>query len=94
MRGKMRSPGQPPDWQRDPLQHLWAELAKGASSEVAAISVGVAPVVGTRWFRDAGGMRSISTKESVSPQTSLGYSEAQYLAVTPIQRAQVDVIHR
>jgi IS30 family transposase len=36
------------------------EIARGASSEAAAISVGVASAVGTRWFREAGGMRPIS----------------------------------
>jgi IS30 family transposase len=60
MRGKMRSPGRPPGWQWDQVQRFWVEIARGASSEAAAISVGVASAVGTRWFREAGGMRPIS----------------------------------
>ena len=60
MRGKMRSPGRPPGWQRDQVQRFWAEIAKGVASEDAAVSVGVASAVGTRWFRQAGGMRPIS----------------------------------
>ena len=61
MRDKMRSPGRPPGWQRDEVQRFWAEIAKGFASEDAAVSVGVASAVGTRWFRQAGGMRPISS---------------------------------
>lgn len=60
MRGKLRSPGRPPGWQRDQRQGFWVEIAKGITSEQAAISVGVASAVGCRWFREAGGMRPIS----------------------------------
>jgi IS30 family transposase len=60
MRGKMRSPGRPPGWQRDQVLRFWTEIAKGISSEEAAVTVGVASAVGTRWFREAGGMRPIS----------------------------------
>ena len=60
MRGKLRSPGHPPGWQREQRQRFWVEIAKGKSSEEAAISVGVASAVGSRWFRQAGGMRPIS----------------------------------
>ena len=56
----MRSPGRPPAWQRDQQQRFWVEIAKGTSSEEAAVLVGVASVVGSRWFREAGGMRPIS----------------------------------
>jgi IS30 family transposase len=60
MRGKMRSPGRPPRWQRDQFERFWVEIAKGTSSEEAAVTVGVASAVGSRWFRHAGGMRPIS----------------------------------
>jgi IS30 family transposase len=60
MRGKMRSPGRPPAWQRDQRQRFWIEIAKGTTSEAAAAAVGVASAVGTRWFREAGGMRPVS----------------------------------
>jgi IS30 family transposase len=58
--GKMRSPGRPPGWQRDQFQRFWVEIAKGTPSEEAAVAVGVASAVGSRWFRHAGGMRPIS----------------------------------
>lgn len=60
MRGKLRSPGHPPGWQRDQRQQFWIEIARGRTSEDAAITVGVASAVGSRWFRNAGGMRPIS----------------------------------
>jgi IS30 family transposase len=60
MRGKMLSPGRPPIWHRDQVQRFWVGIAKGLSSEEAALSVGVSSPVGSRWFREAGGMRSIS----------------------------------
>ena len=41
MRGKMYSPGRPPGWQRDQVQRFWLEIAKGATSEDAAVSAGV-----------------------------------------------------
>jgi hypothetical protein len=41
LRGKMRSPGRPPGWQRDQYLQVWTQIAKGLSSEDAAISVGV-----------------------------------------------------
>jgi len=60
MRGRLRSPGRPPGWQRDQRQRFWIEIAQGKSSEDAAIDVGVASAVGSRWFREAGGMCPVS----------------------------------
>ncbi len=60
MRGKLRSPGRPAVWQRDQLQRFWIEIAKGTTSEDATVAVGVSSPVGSRWFREAGGMRPIS----------------------------------
>ena len=60
MRGKLGSPGRPPGWQRDQRQRFWIEIAQGKSSEDAAIAVGVASAVGSRWFRQAGGMCPVS----------------------------------
>ena len=52
----MRSPGRPPVARREHRQRFWAEIAGGATSEDAGIRAGVSPAVGTRWFREAGGM--------------------------------------
>jgi hypothetical protein len=40
MRGKIPSSGRPPRWQREQLQGFWVNIAKGMSSEDAAIAGG------------------------------------------------------
>lgn len=60
LRPPMRSPGRPPGWRREHLRQFWEGIARGLSSEDAAIAVGLSPAVGGRWFRQAGGMRTIS----------------------------------
>lgn len=60
MRGKMCSPGRPPIWRREQVQQFWVNIAKGLSSEDAAVAVGVSSPVGSRWFREAGGMCPVS----------------------------------
>ncbi|HKS52208.1 MAG TPA: IS30 family transposase, partial [Pseudonocardiaceae bacterium] len=56
----MRSPGRPPVARREHRQRFWAAIARGLSSEDAGVVAGVSPAVGARWFRDGGGMSSIS----------------------------------
>ena len=60
MRGPMRSPGRPPGWRREHRQRFWAAIAGGASSEEAAVVAGVASAIGTRRFREGGGMPTVS----------------------------------
>jgi IS30 family transposase len=55
----MRSPGTPPI-RREFEQAFWRRVAEGLTSEDAAVAVGVSGPVGSRWFRDRGGMPSIS----------------------------------
>ncbi len=59
-RAPMRSPGRPPVARREHRQGFWAAIAAGLSSEEAAAAGGVSPAVGVRWFRESGGMPSIS----------------------------------
>jgi IS30 family transposase len=56
----MRSPGRPPVARREHRRRFWAGVALGLSSEDAAVEAGVSPAVGTRWFRESGGMPSIT----------------------------------
>jgi IS30 family transposase len=56
----MCSPGRPPVARREHRQRFWAEIARGASSEDAAVEAGVSVAVGVRWFREGGGMPSIT----------------------------------
>jgi IS30 family transposase len=59
-RSAMRSPGRPPVGRREHRQRFWAAIARGLSSEDAAAEAGVSSAVGVRWFRDGGGMPSLS----------------------------------
>ena len=59
-RPPMRSPGRPPVARREHRQRFWEAIARGLSSEEAGAVAGVSPAVGTRWFREGGGMPSVS----------------------------------
>ena len=56
----MRSPGRPPVARREHRVRFWVAVARGLSSEEAAAVAGVSAPVAFRWFREAGGMPSIS----------------------------------
>ena len=64
-RARMRSPGRPPVGRREHRQRFWAAIARGVSSEVAAAAAGVSAPVGVRWFREGGGMPSVSLRTPV-----------------------------
>jgi Helix-turn-helix domain len=92
IRGKLRSPGHPPGWQRDQRQKFWIEIAKGTTSEQAAVSVGVASAVGTRWFREAGGMRPLSLEPLSGRYLSL--AEREEIAIAKAKGCGVREIAR
>jgi IS30 family transposase len=54
-RSPMKSPGAPA-LRRDVERLFWREIARGLSSEDAAVAVGVSQAAGSRWFRQRGGM--------------------------------------
>jgi IS30 family transposase len=56
-RGQMASPGRPTVAWREDRVRFWAAIARGVSSEEAAAEIGVSQAVGTRWFRQGGGVR-------------------------------------
>ncbi len=56
LRPPMASPGRPTAGRREHRQRFWEEIARGLSSEEAGVASGVSPAVGTRWFRESGGM--------------------------------------
>src|SRR5947209_9183986 len=58
-RAPMRSPGRP-GVSRDVQRLFWARVAEGLPSEDAAVACGVSPAVGTRWFRENGGVPQIN----------------------------------
>ena len=51
-----RSGGRPPAGRREHRVRFWEAIARGASSENAAVEAGVLPSIGVRWFRKGGGM--------------------------------------
>lgn len=56
----MHSPGRPPVARREHRQRFWAAIPKGLTSEDAGVAAGVSPAVETRWFRESGGMPTVS----------------------------------
>ena len=60
LRARMQSPGRPPVARREDRQRFWAAIAKGLTSEDAGLAAGISGVVGTRWFRQSGGMPTVS----------------------------------
>jgi len=69
-RPRMRSPGRPPLGRREHRKRFWEAIARGLSSEEAGVAAGVSPAVGTRWFRENGGM----------PTNDLGPLSGRYLS--------------
>jgi IS30 family transposase len=78
-RPAMRSPGRPPVARREHRQRFWVAIARGMPGEDAGIEAGVSPVVGTRWFRDSGGIRPVS----LAPLSGryLSFAEREEIAV-------------
>jgi len=60
-RAPMKSPGRP-SLRRDVERLFWHEIAKGLSSEEAALAVGAFQAAGSRWFRERGGMATFMTR--------------------------------
>ena len=79
----MRSPGRPPVGRREHRQQFWRAIAGGLSSEDAALTAGISPVVGTRWFREGGGMPSISLVSLTGRY--LSFAEREEIAILHAQ---------
>src|SRR6266702_696214 len=77
MRGQMWSPGRPSTARREDRVRFWRSIASGASSEDAASAAGVSQAVGSRWFREAGGMPPISAPVS---ERYLSFAEREEIA--------------
>src|ERR687897_3847485 len=91
-RPPMRSPGRPPVARREHRQRFWKAIARGLSSEDAAVSCGVSPAVGGRWFRQGGGMPSTS----LAPLSGryLSFAEREEIAILRAQGVGVRQIAR
>ena len=51
--------GHPGVGRRENRRRFWAAVARGLSSEAAGVEAGVPPGVGSRWFREGGGMPTL-----------------------------------
>jgi IS30 family transposase len=91
-RPRMRSPGRPPVWRREHRQRFWTAIARGLTSEEAGVEAGVSPAVGVRWFREGGGMPSV-TQAHVSGRY-LSFSEREEIAILRAQGSGVREIAR
>jgi RHS repeat-associated protein len=81
-RSPMRSPGRPPAWKRSQQQRFWVAIAQGLTSENAAVACGLPGVIGTRWFREGGGMPTMHSAKSTDRY--LSFEEREEIA---LQRA-------
>lgn len=90
-RPAMRPPGRPPI-RRDVERAFWAKIAEGLTSENAALVCGVSGVVGSRWFREGGGMPLIE----LSPPSGryLSFPEREEIALLRAQHKGVRKIAR
>lgn len=90
-RDAMRSPGAP-SHRREVERAFWVQIATGVTSEKAAEAIGVAPAVGTRWFRHRGGMpldmaRPVCGRYlSFAEREEIGLLRAQNVGVREIAR--------
>lgn len=87
LRGKLKSPGRPPVARREHRRRFWLMIASGLSSEDAAMECGISQPVGTRWFREAGGMPP-SHRSPTSPSPSeryLSFTEREEIALLRAQ---------
>jgi len=90
-RAPMKSPGKP-SLRRDVERLFWREITKGLTSEDAATAVGASQAVGSRWFRERGGMPSF-LRASITGRY-LSFPEREEIAMLKAQGAGVREIAR
>src|SRR5665811_2307952 len=91
-RPAMRSPGRPTAGRREHRQRFWGAIARGLSSEDAAAEAGVSAAVGVRWFREGGGMPTV-TQAPLSGRY-LSFGEREEIAIVRARGCGVREIAR
>jgi IS30 family transposase len=96
LRAKSPSPGRPGVARREDRRRFWALIAAGQSSWDAAIGVGVSQAVGSRWFREAGGMPPSTLGRSSKPPSGryLSFADREEIALRRAQGCGVREIAR
>lgn len=92
MRGHMWSPGRSSTARREDRVRFWQAIARGLSTEEAALEAGVSIPVGSRWFRQAGGMPPI--KLVPTSRRYLSFREREEIAILNAQQLGVREIAR
>jgi transposase, IS30 family len=92
LRGYMWSPGRPSTARREDRVRFWEAIARGVSTEDAAAVAGVSSAVAARWFRQAGGMPSVSMRPTTNRFLSL--AEREEIAILVEQKLGVREIAR
>jgi IS30 family transposase len=88
----MRSPGRPPVGRLEHRQRFWRAIARGVCSEEAAAEAGVSAAVGVRWFREGGGMPSVTL--AATSGRYLSFAEREEIALLRAERCGVREIAR
>ena len=91
-RDPLRSPGRPGIAARDDRVVFWLAIADGFTSTVAAELAGVSEPVGVRWFRDGGGMPTVT----LAPLSGryLSFAEREEIALLRAQGTGIRAIAR
>lgn len=91
-RGLIRSLGRPTAGHREHRQRFWKAIARGVPSWDAAREAGVSQPVGTRWFRENGGM----SPTNLTPLSGryLSFAEREEIALLHAQEFGVREIAR
>ncbi len=90
-RSPMKSPGKP-SLRRDVERSFWHGIAKGLSSEQAALAVGASQAAGSRWFRERGGMATFMLRPLSGRY--LSFQEREEIALLRAQGSGVREIAR
>jgi len=95
-RAPLLSPGRPPAAKRSELQRFWLGIAHGMPSEDAALAAGMSQPVGTRLFREAGGMAPAMFRSSAKPPSEryLSFAEREEIALLRVQGLSVQEVGR
>lgn len=95
-RAKLHSPGRPSVRRHEEQRRFWVAIAAGRPSEDAAADAGVSPAVGTRWFREAGGMAASHLRPSAPPPSGryLAFTDREQIALWRAQGHGVRAIGR
>ena len=87
----LRSPGAP-SHPRAREREFWTQIVIGLLPTEAGVAIGVAPVVGSRWFRESGGMSPYSWSAPSGRYLSL--AEPEEIAILNATGSGVRVIAR